>query len=84
MSGAGAGHEIIQSDRVLRRGEVADVETIKIKWSIAIAVAALLIGTGTLIVAVVYNKVDLIAWATGLISAITGSALTYGFNKTGA
>lgn len=74
--------EIIESDHVIRRSEVTDVEAIKTKWSIGIAVAALVIGTGTLIAALYFNRPDLTAWATGLISAIAGSALTYGFNKS--
>jgi hypothetical protein len=74
--------EIIKSDRVLRRSEVTDVDAIKTKWSIGIAVTALMIGTGALIAAVIYNRPELTSWATGLISAIAGSAITYGFNKT--
>lgn len=73
--------EVIESENVLRRGAVTNVEQIKTKWSIFIAVASLVIGSATLVAAVATGRTDLIAWATGLISSIAGSALTYGFNS---
>jgi hypothetical protein len=71
--------EIIQSKAVIPLGNVSDVEGFRTTWSIIIAVMALLIAVGTLIAAISFDKAELVTWSTGLISAIAGSAISYGF-----
>jgi hypothetical protein len=77
--------EIIRSTEVIHKGDIDRVETkgeiIKIKASIAIAVASLLIGCAVLGLAAYTGKSELQTWATGLISGIVGAAITYGFNS---
>ena len=75
--------EIIYSATVLTPGDVSDVEVLKTGWAITIAVIALIIGFISLVLAVCFNRPDLLTWSTGLISAVTGSALTYGFATRG-
>jgi hypothetical protein len=81
--------EIIRSSQVLKQDEVGRVETrgeiIRIKASMWIVAATLLIGCATLALSIVDDKVELQTWATGLISGITGAALGYGLNhRSGA
>ena len=71
--------EIINSSRVIPPGNVVDVEGFRTTWSIVIAVMSLVIALGILVTAIIVNRSDLITWATGLISAIAGSAISYGF-----
>ena len=77
--------EIIESNDVIHREDVEKVETkgeiIKIKASVSIAVASLLIGCAVLGVAAYTGKSGLQTWATGFVSAIAGAAITYGFNS---
>ena len=74
--------EIIKSDDVIHKGELG-VETrgeiIKIKASIWITVSALFIACLILGAAVYMKNSELQTWATGLISAIAGAAISYGF-----
>ncbi len=73
--------EIIESTSVIERGKVRDVEGLRIVWSIAIAVMALVIAVAILLVGIFQDKSDLTTWATSLISAIAGAAISYGFNS---
>jgi hypothetical protein len=73
--------EIIYTDRVLKRGDVADVDVIKVRASLWVTFTTLVIATGALIVAAYSGKSDLQTWATGLISAIAGAAISYGFTS---
>jgi len=77
--------ELIQSNEVIHRGDVDRVETrgeiIKIRASIAIAVLSLLIACAVLAMSAFQGSSELQNWATGLISAIAGAAITYGFNS---
>lgn len=75
-----AGPEIINSDDVLAFGSVTDVETIKVKWSIILAALSLAIATAALFWSMYSRQTDVQTWATGLISAIAGAAISYGFN----
>jgi len=77
---ADAPREIIDVNDVLAYGSVSDVETIKIKWSIILAAASLAIGTAALFWSMYNDETDVQTWATGLISAIAGAAISYGFN----
>ncbi len=69
----------MNSERLIPPGDVRDVEGLRVTWSIVIAVASLFIGVGVLILAIAANRSDLVTWSTGLISAIAGSAISYGF-----
>ena len=73
--------EIIESSDVLDRGAVGDVETIKVRWSIIIAVVSLAIATTALFWAMYTDETDVQTWATGLISAVSGAAISYGFTR---
>jgi hypothetical protein len=76
--------EIIRSNEVIHKGDV-EVETrgeiIKIKASIAIAMASLFIACSILGLAAYTGNSELQTWATGMISGIAGAAITYGFNS---
>jgi hypothetical protein len=77
--------EIIASDQVLHRGTVGRVDSptdiMRVKAALVITVIALVIGVGTLMVSAANDNNQLQAWATGLISAIAGAAISYGFNS---
>lgn len=77
--------EIIRSNEVIHKGDVDRVETkgeiIKIKASVTIASASLLIATVILVIAANGGNSELQTWATGLVSGIAGAAITYGFNS---
>jgi hypothetical protein len=77
--------EIIQSDDVIHRGDVDRVETraeiLRVKASIGIAVASLLIACAVLAMAAYTGNTQLQTWATGLVSGIAGAAIAYGFNS---
>jgi hypothetical protein len=76
--------EIIQSDNVIHRGDVGRVETkseiLRVKASIVIAVASLLIACAVLAMAAYTGNSQLQTWATGLVSGVSGAAIAYGFN----
>lgn len=78
------GPEILQSTRILHRGAVDRVETrgemMKIKASIFVAAGALAVGCAVLGLAAYTGNSGLQSWATGLISAVTGAAISFGFN----
>lgn len=74
--------EIIDSNDVIHKGTVAiemRAEIYKIKASIWITVLALLVACVILGVAVYLKNTELQTWATGLISAVAGAAISYGF-----
>lgn len=75
--------EVIDSDDVIKPGDVSRVETpgdiIRIKAAAWIAGAALLIGVGFLVAALGMNDTDLKSWATGLISLVVGTAIGFVF-----
>lgn len=77
--------EIIQSDNVIVRGSIGNVEThgdiIKIKAAVWIVGLTLAVGCITLWLSVIYIKPELQTWATGIISAVSGAAISYGFNS---
>jgi hypothetical protein len=77
--------EIIRSNDVLHKGEVERVETkgdiTKIYAAIGISLTSLLIACGVLGMASYTGNPQLQTWATGLISAIAGAAIAYGFNS---
>lgn len=75
--------EIIRSQSVIHTGDVdrVEIEAFRVKASIVIAVASLLIACGVLGIAAYKGSSELQSWATGLISAIAGAAITYGFNS---
>ena len=74
--------EIINSNDVIHKGDIG-VETkgeiIKIKASIWITVGALVIASLILGLAIYMKNSELQTWATGLISAVSGAAISYGF-----
>lgn len=72
--------EVIDVDDVIEKGSVGDVETTRVRWSIGLTVLTMIIATGALFYSVVYSVDGLQTWATGLISAIAGAAISYGFN----
>ena len=80
-----SGHkpEIIESANVIPRGNVRDVEGFRTTWSIALSAASLAVGVAFLGVAIALNRTELVTWSTGLISAIAGSAISYGFTGKG-
>ncbi len=72
--------EIIRSNEVLHRGvDHVEVESFKARASIWIAVASLIIACIILALAAYKGNLELQTWATGLISAIAGAAISYGF-----
>lgn len=71
--------EILNSETLIPPGKVRDVEGLRVTWSIIIAVMSLLIGVAFLSVSLCLNHPELVTWSTGLISAIAGSAISYGF-----
>jgi hypothetical protein len=75
--------EIIKSENVIHTGDVdrVEIERFKAKASIWIAVASLVIACGILGIAAYKGNSELQTWATGLISAIAGAAISYGFNS---
>jgi hypothetical protein len=80
----GARHrpEIIRSNELIHKGDVdrVEIETFKTKASIVIACLSLAIASIVLAVAAYNGNSELQTWATGLISAIAGAAISYGFN----
>ena len=76
--------EVIDSDDVIKPGDVVRVETpgdiIRIRAAAWIAGAALLIGVGFLTAALQMNDTDLKSWATGLISLVVGAAIGFVFS----
>ena len=79
MTAGGQKPEIIDSENVIPRGDVRDVEGFRTTWSIVISAASLGVGVVFLAVAILLNRPELVTWSTGLISAIAGSAISYGF-----
>ena len=73
--------EIIDVDDVLNTSSVESVETIRIMWAIRITLASLAIATAALFFGIYMGADSLQNWATGLISAVAGAAITYGFNS---
>ncbi len=73
--------EIIESDVLIPEGRITDHEGFRIAWSIAIAAFSLLLAAIFLGVGVYTGRNDLVTWATSLISAIAGGAISYGFNS---
>ena len=75
--------EIIKSENVIHTGDVerVELEAFRIKASIWIAVASLVIACVILGIAAYKGRPELQSWATGLISAIAGAAISYGFNS---
>lgn len=73
--------EIIQVDDVIKRGDVDDVEVIKLKASMWISIGTLAVGVIFLGAALYAQNKELQTWATSLISAIAGAAISYGFNS---
>jgi cation transporter-like permease len=76
--------EIIDSESVLHTGEidkVERVEIIKIKASISITLGSLVFACLALVAAAYTKNGELQTWATNLISAIAGAAISYGFNS---
>ena len=84
MSNGAKKTEVIDSDAVIKPGDVVRVETpgdiIRIKSAAWIAGAALLIGVGFLIAALAMSDTDLKSWATGLISLVVGTAIGFVFS----
>ena len=76
--------EVIESDDIIKPGDVSRVETpgdiLRIKAAACIAGAALLIGVGFLTAALQMNDTDLKSWATGLISLVVGAAIGFVFS----
>ena len=76
--------EIIRADEVIEPGGVTRVETpgelLRIKASVIIASASLLIGVSFLIAALALDDTVLKSWATGLISLIVGAAIGFVFS----
>lgn len=75
--------QIINVRDVLPDESVSSVETIRVMWAIRIALIALGIATAALFYDLYQETENLQSWATGLISAIAGAAITYGFNARG-
>ena len=77
--------EVIDSDDVIRPGDVSRVETpgdiIRIKAAAWISGAAVLIGVAFLTAALLMNDTDLKSWATGLISLVVGTAIGFVFSS---
>jgi hypothetical protein len=74
--------EIINSNDVIHRGDIgveSKGEIIKIKASIWITVAALVIASLILTAAIYTKNSELQTWAMGVISAVVGAAISYGF-----
>jgi len=81
VEGKEDGREILRSTNLIPPGNVVDVEGFRTTWSVIIAVLSLGIAVAILITAILLQRQDLVTWATGLISAIAGSAISYGFTN---
>ena len=81
MNSHPSNHEIINSGDVIEPGNVAGFETpgdmLRIKASAIISGAALFIGVGFLVWALLANNSELQTWATGLISLVVGAAIGF-------
>lgn len=71
--------DVIDVDNVFGDDAVHDIDVLKVKASIVLAYGAMLIGVIALVCSAKYNIEGLQTWATGLISAIVGAAISYGF-----
>lgn len=85
-SGGGPVPDIINSDDVIKPGKVEvdpNPELIKVKAAVVIALAALLIGSVALCIALKLSDNELKTWATGLISLVVGAAIGFVFSSSG-
>lgn len=84
MADSGQKPELIRSDELIVKGEVDRVdlrlEALKVRASVLFTAAGLLAGIVIVIWSAFTDNSDLQTWATGLVSAIIGAAISYGFS----